>query len=236
MSWWGRGTLHLNGWDTVGWVLLIPEDGVVDGTLRQGSWSGGLSTVDWVSCLGNRTAKTLVCGNVNVVVELPSSWLDSVQGDLLSLVGLSSIECASGGLDVVDNNVWVDVLNVVLLESGNTAGVLDVGHLLACIADIDAKGALVGRHLGHVDGRRGSGTLVGGCVELLVVVGGLIVAMLANCGQMNPQEDVVRVVVVDCVCCVVRTRTVMLFKKDSKLFLVVASAFSVRAEPARRSH
>lgn len=47
--------MGLSSWKNGVKALLISEDRVVDGTLGQGSWSRGLSTVDWVSCLGNGT-------------------------------------------------------------------------------------------------------------------------------------------------------------------------------------
>lgn len=125
------------------------------------------------------------------MADLPRSWLDSVQGDLLSLGGdHSSVGWTNGwgieALDVVNNDVWVGVLIVVLLISDSSDA---SAQLLASIAHIDTEGALVGWHLVDVDGRCGFVTLVSGLVGLLVYVnrvdgsatgGGVLkVAMLA---------------------------------------------------------
>ena len=104
---------------------------------------------------------------VGLVVNLPS-WLNSVQGDLLSLgkdhscVGWTN-GWSSVPLDVVTTDVWVNVLNVLLVAGSpdNSA------QLLAGVAHIDTEGALISLHLGHFGRGCRFVALVGGGVDVL---------------------------------------------------------------------
>lgn len=49
----GPDSGSLKRWNNGVRVILISEDCGGCGTLAQGSWSGDLSTVDWIGCLGN---------------------------------------------------------------------------------------------------------------------------------------------------------------------------------------
>lgn len=106
------------------------------------------------------------------MVDLPRNWLDGVQRGLLSLGSdQSSVGWTNGwsteALDVVNTDVWVDVLIVVLLITDSCG---DIVQLLTGIAHIDTEGALICRHLFDVQGRCGLVTPVSGLVDLLVGV------------------------------------------------------------------
>lgn len=160
-------------------VILIPEDCGGCGTLGQSSWSGDLSTVDWISCLANGSVtyqcqhleklKSCPYENMEIVVNLPRN---SGQGDLLSLAsdqagGDWTNSRGDEALAVLGTGqVWLDVLDI-LLVSYVTADGASIQHL-AGVADIVAKSAvlmLVSCHLRDVGGRLV--TLVIGSLDIL---------------------------------------------------------------------